>query len=171
VKDGHELVFRPAGRRDFSEVRLLPEDRREAFWVFPAHNYPIQVSELARNMKSRRDVTVAEYAGAVVGFANLYHVAQGRSCFVGNLSVSSRLRRRGVARRLLGAMAGKARSGYGVQDIHVSCFSDNLKGLLFYQQLGFEPYGMQPQMDWDLEPALLIHLRRGVRALELMGQI
>jgi ribosomal protein S18 acetylase RimI-like enzyme len=171
VRDGSDLVFRPAQHQDFAEVLRLPADRREAFWIFPAHKYPIQVSELAWNMKNRRDVTVAECAGVVVGFANLYHVCQGGNCFVGNLSVSNRLRRRGVARRLLAAMAEKARAQYNVQDIHVSCFCDNLSGLSFYHNLKFEPYAMQPQVDWDLAPLFLIHLRRGAKELELMGQV
>lgn len=169
MKRASGLKLRRARPEDLDAVCSLPANRREAFWTFPAHSYPVRPGELSQNLQSRFDPTVAELNGRLAGFANLYRVIEGESCYVGNLVVGPQHRRRGVAGRLLKAMAARAREAYQARSLCVSCFNDNLGGLFFYHGLEFVPFALEPLVDWDREPVALIHFRRAVEGLAANG--
>jgi ribosomal protein S18 acetylase RimI-like enzyme len=85
----------------------------------------------------RSDSTVVELAGEVVAFANFYRWEAGGTCSIGNVIVSPATRGRGIGRYLIEQMTSLAFSKHLASEVTVSCFNQNVAGLLLYSKLDF----------------------------------
>jgi len=64
-----------------------------------------------------------------------------------------------VGRYLVEQMIGLAFSKHQAAEVTVSCFNQNVAGLLLYPRLGFQPYAVEERKDKKGNRVALIHLR------------
>jgi len=102
---------------------------------------------------------VVELDGEVVGFANFYRWEAGGCCSIGNVIVSSSARGRGIGRYLIEQMINLAFSKHQAAEVTVSCFNQNIVGLLLYPKLGFRPYAIEERLDKKGNRVALVHMR------------
>ena len=69
----------------------------------------------------------------------------------------------GVGTYLIDIMEKKAISKYKVKEIHISCFNQNVTGLLLYYKLGYVPYDIDKRFDKRLVPVALIKMKKNVK--------
>jgi ribosomal protein S18 acetylase RimI-like enzyme len=100
-----------------------------------------------------------EHGGEVIAFANFYQWEAGGRCSIGNVIVSPAERGRGVGRYLIEQMISLAFSKHQAAEVTVSCFNQNVAGLLLYPQLGFQPYAIEERQDKKGNRVALIHMR------------
>jgi hypothetical protein len=62
-----------------------------------------------------------------------------------------------------------AREKYRVKTIHISCFNDNLAGLLLYSSLGFTPCEIEERIDHHGNKVALIHMTYQIKKGEEYG--
>lgn len=152
------MEIREARSSDFEFITRLIQSKSELFWVYPRGRYPLTVTQLQLLSEERCDLTVATEAGAVVGFANLYNLERGHSVFIGNVVVDQRLRGQGIGKALVAHMVNLALDKYGVQQVSISVFSDNIPALLMYARLGFRPNAVEERRDWEGRRVALLHM-------------
>lgn len=157
------LVARPAEERDLSLVCSFPQSEEELFFLHPRADFPLTPAQLRQTIAQRTDSTVAERAGAVVGFANFYRVESCSYCAIGNVIVALAERGQGVGGFLIRHMVGLARTKHRVEEVRVSCFNRNAAGLLLYPTLGFQPFAVEERRSKAGERVALIHMRLSVR--------
>ena len=73
--------------------------------------------------------------------------------------VSPAARGRGVGRYLIEQMIGLAFSRHQAAEVTVSCFNQNVAGLLLYPKMGFQPYAVEERQDKKGSRVALIHMR------------
>lgn len=78
---------------------------------------------------------------------------------IGNVIVSAAARGRGVGHYLIKQMISLAFSKYQAAEVTVSCFNQNVAGLLLYPALGFQPYAIEERKDTQGNRVALIHMR------------
>ncbi|WP_375055125.1 GNAT family N-acetyltransferase [Zobellella sp. DQSA1] len=154
-----ELSHRAATFADLAIVCTFATSAEELFYCFPKARFPLTEAQLEQAVRERAGATVVELDGDVVGFADFYRWQHGGACAIGNVMVAPQARGRGVGRYLIQQMVVLATSRYQAREVQVSCFNQNLAGLLFYPRLGFEPYGLEPRTAPDGTPVALIHFR------------
>ncbi len=71
-------------------------------------------------------------------------------------------RAKGVGTYLINIMEEKAISKYKVKEIHISCFNQNVTGLLLYSKLGYVPYEIEKRFDKKSLPVALIKMKKKV---------
>ena len=108
---------------------------------------------------NRSDPTVVELNGAVVGFANFYRWEIGGDCSIGNVIVARHAREVGVGRYIVEQMIKIAFSKHQATGVLISCFNENIAGLLLYPKIGFQPYAIEERMDKQGNRVALIHMR------------
>jgi ribosomal protein S18 acetylase RimI-like enzyme len=72
-------------------------------------------------------------------------------------------RGKGVGTYLINIMEKKAISKYNVNEIHISCFNQNVTGLLLYYKLGYVPYEIEKRYDKKSLPVALIKMKKQVQ--------
>lgn len=154
------LMFRSAEPIDLALVAAFPQSPEELFFLFPRAIFPLTAAQLAEAVAQRADATVAERDGLVVGFANFHCWESGGVCAIGNVIVNPAARDQGVASGLIGYMVELAFGNHRAAEVRISCFHENLAGLLLYPRLGFAPFAIEERRDWRGQRAALIHLRR-----------
>lgn len=150
------FVARPARLDDLPEVCAWVDNADTLFHLHPRARFPLTVGQLADTMAARQLNTVLLAGDVPVAFANCYRHILGQCAMVGNVIVAPAWRGRGAARALLAAMASQAIARWQVRDIGVSCFNDNVAGLLCYPALGFVPHAVEARSR-DGRPLALIH--------------
>jgi ribosomal protein S18 acetylase RimI-like enzyme len=85
---------------------------------------------------------LAELPELVRPLVELEHEVPG-SCYVNALAVRPVFRRRGIATRLLGTVASRARES-GCSTLSVGVFSENETALRLYEREGFRVIGERP---------------------------
>jgi len=135
-----EIGFRRALKSDYPAICALVGSRDELSLVQPGAKYPWTVKQLARLTDLRRDLMVAELAGRVVAFADLYGVEPQQHAYIGNLVVAPLIRGRGVGRRLIAVMLEIIYQELGVPEARISVFASNRAAYRLYQSLGFSEY-------------------------------
>ena len=153
------LHCRPAIDSDIPLVTGFPQSAEELFFLFPPATFPLTPDQLQNAIEQRSDSTVVEQNGNVVGFANFYRWEAGGSCSIGNVIVSPTARRSGIGRHLIEHMIGLAFSKHQAAEVTVSCFNDNVVGLLLYLKLGFSPFAIEERKDKKGNRVALVHLR------------
>ncbi|GAB3378382.1 GNAT family N-acetyltransferase [Azotobacter armeniacus] len=135
------------------------------YFLFPKASYPLTVEALRDAVAQRADSTVVEADGVVVGFANFYRWEPCGACSIGNVIVSPLSRGRGVGRYLIERMIELAFSKHKAAQVTVSCFNQNIVGLLLYPKLGFRPYAIEERKDKKGKRVALIHMKLLQRAI------
>ncbi len=153
------LSHRPVAEKDIQIICGFPQSEDELFFLFPMADFPLAPSQLQDAIAQRSDSTVVELDGEVVAFANFYRWEVGGCCSIGNVIVSSVARGRGVGRYLIEQMIDHAFSKYQAAEVTVSCFNQNVAGLLLYPKLGFQPYAVEERKDKKGNQVALIHMR------------
>ncbi len=153
------LSHRPVAEKDIQLICGFPQSDDELFFFFPKASFPLAASQLQDAIAQRSDSTVVELDGEVVAFANFYRWEAGGSCSIGNVIVSPRARGRGVGRYLMEKMTQLAFSKHLATEVRVSCFNQNLAGLLLYPKIGFQPYAIEERQNRKGERLALIHMR------------
>lgn len=153
------LTHRPVDEKDIPVICSFPQSEDELFFLFPKAVFPLAPSQLQGAIAQRSDSTVVELGGEVVAFANFYRWKSGGCCSIGNVIVSPAARGRGVGRYLTEQMIGLAFSKHQATEVTVSCFNQNVVGLLLYPKLGFLPYAIEERQDKKGNRVALIHMR------------
>lgn len=153
------LTNRPVEEKDIQVICGFPQSEDELFFLYPNATFPLSPSQLRDAVEQRSDSTVVELDGKVVAFANFYRREIGGCCSIGNVIVSPVARGRGVGRYLIEQMIGLAFSKHQASEVTVSCFNQNVAGLLLYPKLGFRPYAIEKRQDKKGNRVALIHMR------------
>lgn len=159
VASGMLLTHRPIEDRDIPIVCRFPQSEEELFFFFPKAVFPLTPWQLQDSISQRSDSTVVELEGHVVAFANFYRWG-AKGCSIGNVIVSPTVRGQGVGSYLVEQMVGLGFSKHGAIEVTVSCFNQNVVGLIFYPKLGFKPYAIDERQDKNGNRVALIHMRR-----------
>ena len=131
----------------------------ELFRVYPKGTHPFSLEQLRHLVSSRKELTVAVLDDEVVGFANLYDVAFGKSAYIGNVVVAENARGQGFGRTLVQYMLKCALDKYEVKEVKISVFSDNIEALLLYASIGFVPYEVEGRMAPSGVRTALLHMK------------
>ena len=153
------LTHRPVAEKDIQLICGFPQSEDELFFLFPKAIFPLAASQLQEAIAQRSDSTVVELVGEVVAFANFYRWESGGCCSIGNVIVSPAARERGVAKYLIESLVHLAFSKHQATEVTVSCFNQNIAGLLLYPKLGFQPYDIEERQDKRGNRVALIHMR------------
>ncbi|WMI99041.1 GNAT family N-acetyltransferase [Pseudomonas chlororaphis subsp. aurantiaca] len=153
------FAFRPVQERDIPRICSFAGNPEELFFFFPAATWPLTHEQLRASIAQRSDSTVIERDDQVLGFANFYHWETQGTCTIGNLIVDPEARGAGVAGQLIGEMLRIARDKHQAAQVTLSCFNDNVAGLLLYPKLGFVPFAIEERRNKQNERVALIHLR------------
>ncbi|MFA7657770.1 GNAT family N-acetyltransferase [Acidithiobacillus thiooxidans] len=153
------LTHRPVDEKDIQIICGFPQSEDELFFLFPKALFPLSSSQLRNAIVQRSDSTVVELGGEVIAFANFYRWESGGRCSIGNVIVSPAARGRGVGRYLIEQMISLAFEKHQATEVTVSCFNQNVAGLLLYTQLGFHPYAVEERKDRKGVRVALIHMR------------
>lgn len=149
------LTHRPVAEKDIQVICGFPQNEDEVFFLFPKAEFPLAPSQLQDAIAQRSDSTVVELDGEVVAFANFYRWEAGGCCSLGNVVVSPAARGRGIGRYLIEQMSGLAFSKHHAAEVTVSCFNQNIVGLLLYPKLG----AIEERKDKKGNRVALIHMR------------
>lgn len=95
----------------------------------------------------------------MAGFANFYICEPGEKCAIGNVVVAPTARGQGVGRYLIETMVQTAFTKYKVKEVQISCFNQNVAGLLLYPKIGFRPDYIEERFDKQGERVALIHMK------------
>jgi RimJ/RimL family protein N-acetyltransferase len=127
--------------------------------MFPKAVWPLTVDQLSQAISQRFDSSVLLAGTDVVGFANYYKCESGVSCSIGNVIVSPLVRGKGAGRVLVETMTAMAFEKYQARQVEISCFNQNVTGLLLYTKLGFAPFAIEERTDAKNNRVALIHMR------------
>jgi ribosomal protein S18 acetylase RimI-like enzyme len=153
------MTYRHVDEKDIQVICRFPQNEDELFFLFPKAIFPLAPSQLQDAIAQRSNSTVVELGGKVVAFANFYRWEAGGCCSIGNVIVSPEARGRGVGHYLIEQMIGLAFSNHQATEVTISCFSQNVAGLLLYPKLGFRPYAIEERQDKKGNRVALIHMR------------
>lgn len=153
------LTHRPVEAKDIEAICRFPQSADELFFLFPKATFPLAAWQLQEAIAQRSDATVVELEGEVVAFANFYRWEANGRCSIGNVIVSPGVRGRGVGRYLIERMIDTAFSRHQAAEVTVSCFNQNVAGLLLYPKLGFQPFAIEERQDKDGRRVALVHMR------------
>ncbi|MFC3769165.1 GNAT family N-acetyltransferase [Paenibacillus sp. GCM10012303] len=134
---------RPAVPADYPAICSLPQTEEELYFMFPSAAYPLTPEQLDAAVRMRWRPTVVTIDGVIVGFANFYGWEEGRHCHLGNVIVAAEHRGTEAAGCLIRTMIGKARDELNVPRLLLVCHHTNPRAMLFYDKLGFVPYGIK----------------------------
>ncbi|MBK7004691.1 MAG: GNAT family N-acetyltransferase [Burkholderiales bacterium] len=153
------LTHRPVAEKDIQAICGFPQSEDELFFLFPKAEFPLAPSQLQKSIAQRSNSTVVELDCEVVAFANFYRWETAGSCSIGNVIVSPLARGRGVGQYLIEQMTNLAFSKHLATEVTVSCFNQNVAGLLLYPKLGFRPYAVEERKNKKGNRVALIHMR------------
>jgi ribosomal protein S18 acetylase RimI-like enzyme len=153
------LTHRPAKENDIPLICTFPKNHDELFFIAPKVSYPLNPQLFKEAITQRSDPTVVELDGKVVGFANFYRWKIGGSCYIGNVIIAPFARGDGAGQYLMERMINIAFSKHQAIEVIISCFNQNIAGLLFYSKLGFNPYEIEERKDKQENRVALIHMR------------
>jgi GNAT superfamily N-acetyltransferase len=159
TKDLSMLTHRPVQEVDISTICQFPRSELELFFMFPKATYPLTVEQLSAAIAQRSESTVILLDGRVVGFANFYGCEPGEKCAIGNVIVAPDARGQGVGKYLIETMIQIALTKHMVKEVQISCFNQNVPGLLLYQKLGFRPFELESRIDKQGNRVASIHMK------------
>jgi len=155
------MEIRKATAEDFEAIVRLVPSKDELFLVYPKGTYPFTVEQVRYLSEVRKELTVVEREGEIVGFANLYDLESHKWAFIGNVVISRALRGTGLGQKLVDHMVRMAFKKYGSAETRISVFNENTPALLLYVGLGFRPYSIEARQDPAGRRVALIHMRVG----------
>lgn len=152
------LTHRKVQFEDIADICTFSENAQELYWCFPTARYPLTVEQLTEAIETRYESTVILANNKVAGFCN-FPIVENNLCRLGNVMVQKDYRQQGVASYLIKTMCDIGFEKYQVPEMQVSCFNDNLNGLLLYNQLEFRPFDIEKRINYDNQINALIHFR------------
>jgi len=126
--------------------------------LFPKADYPLKSEVLVNEAKKRSHPTVVLFEGELSGYGNFIKAERGKSCSIGNVVVSPKIRRKGVASYLVDTLTSIAFKELSAKSVKISCFNSNTYGLLLYYKSGCAPSSMEVRKKPDGEQVALIHM-------------
>lgn len=153
------LRSRPVTESDLAAICAFAPSVVELMFFYPKASHPLTPAQLRTAIAQRSDSTVVVADGEVLAFANFYRWETAGICSIGNLIVAPQARNRGVARYLLEQMLKLAFGKHQASEVQVSCFNQNVAGLLLYSTLGFSPFAIEERQDRHGQRLALVHLR------------
>lgn len=156
MRISHRLVE----KRDIQTICNFFQNEDELFFLSPEATFPLTPLQLQKQIEQRSDSTVVLLCGEIVAFANFYRWETGGRCSIGNVIVAPAVRVQGVARYLIEQMTNLAFSKYRAAEVTLSCFNQNIAGLLLYAKLGFQPYEIEERQGRQGNRVALIHMKR-----------
>lgn len=151
--------FRAVREDDFQAICNLIPSEEELFLIYAQGRYPLDIKQVKTLVDKRMEPTVMLHDGEVVGFGNFYWYREQKSVFIGNIVLDRTLRGKGFGKRLVSHMIDLAFTKYNLPQVRLHVYNRNLKALLLYQALGFKPYTMKPQKDYNGDPVMMMSLR------------
>jgi len=155
-----DFMHREVTSDDLPIICNFPQDEIELYFMFPKAVFPLTIDQLKSSINCRFDSTVIFYIDTIIGFANFYEVFETQYCSIGNVIVNPLFRGKGAGAYLINTMEKIAVSKYNVKEIHISCFNQNVTGLLLYYKLGYVPYDIEKRLDKKSIPVALIKLKK-----------
>ncbi len=146
------LVIEPLRRRHLKAIMPIEAAAYPTSW-----SRSVFESELAQVREGTRHYLVARQGRAVVGYAGLWFVPDpdGDQAHVTNIVVAEPHRRRGIARRLMLALAAEARQrGCVAWTLEVRASSEGAREL--YRRFGFAPAGIRKNYYDNVEDAIVM---------------
>jgi ribosomal protein S18 acetylase RimI-like enzyme len=156
------FTIRPVADSDFDLICSFPQNIDELYFMYPKAEYPLTHSQLQDAISQRSDSMVLENDRTVIGFANFYQWKSFGQCSIGNVIIAPSSRGIGAGKYLIYEMMKIAKTKHNAVEISISCFNKNTDGLMFYHQLGFKPYEIEPRFDKQNAPVALIHMRNQI---------
>jgi len=153
------LTCRPVAEKDIPRICGFARNEDELFFFFPAATWPLTHEQLRDSIAQRSDSTVIERDGQVVGFANFYHWETAGTCTIGNVIVDPEARAGGIGAELIRQMIRIALDKHQACEVTLSCFNNNVAGLLLYPKLGFVPFAIEERKNRHNERVALVRLR------------
>lgn len=161
------LSSRPVAQQDIARICGFARDEGELYFFFPKATWPLTAEQLQGSIAQRANSTVVELDGEVVGFANFYQWEEGGICTIGNVIVSPEMRGRGIGEYLVRQMIRQAVEHHRAREVCLSCFNENVAGLLLYPRLGFVPYAIEARVGPQGQRVALIQMRLDDPAAEV----
>ncbi|NND74722.1 MAG: ribosomal protein S18-alanine N-acetyltransferase [Ilumatobacter sp.] len=144
---------------DVTISRMRRRDLRGGVLAIEAQSYPRPWShavfggELEQVRSGSRHYVVARRLGTIVGYAGLWFT--GDEAHVTNIAVDPRVRRQGIARRLMSALAAEVvERGCTGWTLEVRVSSEGAQEL--YRAFGFEPAGVRTRYYENVEDAIVM---------------
>jgi RimJ/RimL family protein N-acetyltransferase len=137
----------------------FPQNEIELFFMYPKATYPLTYDQLKAAIDQRWESTVVLLDKVVSGFANFYICEPGVNCSIGNVIISPDKRGKGVGKYLVETMVQLAFQNYQAKEVHISCFNQNVAGILLYTRCGFTPFAVEERVDKEGNRVALIHMR------------
>lgn len=153
------ISFHPATSADLPELLTFPRSQEELFYFFPSASYPLTLQQLQKQLSKHHQSTIMLKDNKVIGFANFYNVKNRNIAFIGNVIIKLEERQKGYGEQLLRHMIKLGFDELKLKELHLSCFNQNTKALLFYHQLGFKPYAWEVRQDYKQSDVIMLHLR------------
>jgi ribosomal protein S18 acetylase RimI-like enzyme len=141
--------YRDAKQEDFKMIARFPQDRKEAFFMYPRGTYPFRPDHLYEVALARVIPTVILMKDEVVGYGNGYDWIEGVSCWLGNVIINPNFRGQGAGKYLIEVLKKRAKEELKVKEIHLVCHNINTNALLFYNKLGFKAYDIKTMRDFN----------------------
>lgn len=155
------LLFREYRNIDLDEVCEFCVSDKELLYVLPSEKFPLTKSRLETILYDRNLVFVVQTSvEKTIGLASLYNLTFGKKAFIGSVMISMPHRRGGIGRNLIEHLIDKSVEFYQLEEIHVLCFSENIEGLRFYENIGFVPYKVKYKKCRDGKVHSLICMKR-----------
>jgi [ribosomal protein S18]-alanine N-acetyltransferase len=151
------LIIRPMVVADLDRVLAVAESMSDApHWPRSAYLKALDPTATPRRIALvATDPTTAEISGFAIA-SQLSPQAE-----LETIAVAADTRRRGLGRRLFGALVGELRRD-GINQLDLEVRASNASAIAFYGSLGFVETGRRPRYYADpIEDAVLMHLQLG----------
>jgi len=126
---------------EFEVMRMEDYDEAYALWD-SVENVRLSPADERNNFKAYLDKSPAQSficrtggTGELVG--TVLCANDGRRAYIHHLAVSPAHRRQGIAHKLV-ELAVMEQEAYGIGKVHIFVYEDNLTGIAFWQNEGFE---------------------------------
>lgn len=150
--NGEPITLESMTLDDLDDVLVIERASFQTPWSRGAFRYELTQNRVAR-------CSVARTAGRLAGYLCLWEI--GHEIHVTNLATHPDLRRRGIARVLLGAVLQDARAR-GVGLVFLEVRPTNTEALHLYERFGFRVIGRRKGYYFDTgEDALVMEARLG----------
>jgi len=154
---GEPITLEPMTLDDLDDVLVIERASFQTPWSRGAFRYELTQNRVAR-------CSVARTGGRLAGYLCLWEI--GHEIHVTNLATHPDLRRRGIARVLLGAVLQDARTR-GVGLVFLEVRPTNTEALHLYERFGFRVIGRRKGYYFDTgEDALVMEARLGAEPSE-----
>lgn len=141
-------------------------ERAAAFEDIAFAEWPYRVQILREQLAAQHSAVVLFHHSVLVGVAYFDQVELHGRCSIAQVLVAPDRRLQGYGRELVAVMRQRARERYRARELRVSCFSDNVSGLLFLRRLGFEPCDLQAEVLSEGQVAARIIMKQPLIALD-----